>query len=1719
MPDSAALMPIEHGRHYEVIKRAIPQWLIDASAEERAALRQTKPRIPDWYASASQAQKDHLKSLVEARVLALKNQRKYMDTIPALNDYAQRLLEDALKKIGFTLSVNHVFIRLYAPTEDAFGVGSGAFTVKTLSLLQAALHNFEQPETQAGYFANGSGFITEPDSLGRFEPYKTELAIATFTSLCRTLDIGRLYQEELKDYLFPDSPVSQQILRGRYIKHQKAVLEVDAQIALLKGDIDASAHSLMMRVIKGERQIRVGEDQLWYRYLCVMGLELKGCVVFDVSFENQFSDAKIVWIPGDPEHPLKQYANYVDFRDELTRQLTARTTTLRQTELTPYQQFLSRFIRHQDRPYYYRRLTMLIKDAPDRPAWFEWGVSFVPLVSLALSVLPKWDPHTRRVLADQPDIDVQICIMSDDSWDDVEIWGKLYADMRGRMLNNARSMALPTAQADANNRSLRMAHYLNIGMFAVNLVAMAVPPLGDVMLVVMVGQLLYETVEGFIEWSEGDKEAAWGHINDVLQNLTMLAAGAVVIKGGVSPLIEKLKAVTLPSGQMRLWQADLAPYEHSISFDPHSKPNEVGLHTHNQQRVLLHEGKHYVLQKDPVSEHYRALHATNPDAWQPEFRHNGDGVWVHEGEEPLTWQRPTLMRRLGTSVQGLSDEQLGQILQASGVHEDLLRRLYVENEPTPAMLVETLHTFKSYAKVKATIAQVRSGRVSADMSSFVAAFSVELAGWPSSKAIEIFDPPTPRNPQAIAGRFGSAQATGTDIIKISRQDMINGELPGRVVDALTRDQLEGLLGSHLPVARDERLQAFRQQLSTLMEENTQRLFSSVYEKHLLSDDPLREGTEWLQRIFPKLPTSVAYRLAAQASPAELAQLTSGKGPARLMKIARTLQREARLAGAYQGLYMDELATPDTETLVLNTLEKLPGWEDDLLLEVRDGHYRGELRASFGPESASRHKVLVRVGAGRYQARDERDIHLHGTDNLYNSLQHALPDWHRGNVDLPHVGQGESLQLSIQQHALPRDELARLLKLRPESRPFFFAPERLPDGRLGYPLSGRGTGTRQPQLLIDRLRDLFPMATAEQLTDFFLTFKEGASAKIIEFEDDLIRLRLALSGWIISPIDGAPLNRPLTQAQKSVVADRRYISHCLKQAWHRAGLSYRDGAGQYVGEALVIEGAGLGAALETLPALTSNLAHIKQIKLTGIGATDAIDRFLSNFPSLRSLEMSSNRLTRLPSAIARMTRLEILDLADNNITLPPESVGQLKNLTRLKLLSMDNSPLGLPPDLSRMPYLYGVYLNGCGLDRWPTGLLAHSRRRSFRMALARNPLTQIPEVAPGSDRAGTLARTSFSRDMVSPAVEHTIELYRESVGIEPGRRELPGMEVESRNWIEGLPAAEGTAKQALWNRVELEEGSESFFEVISDQARHLSSRSAAFKKDMQAKLWRMLLAMDESPELRSKIFEMAEAPFTCVDAGAQLFNALGVEVMWYETYQAPREWMVRLEVFELARGKARLDELGRIARARVRELEAQGRRHPEYTAEGERVDHYDANGVLLIDIDEVEIYLKFTTELASRLELPWQSPGMMFAEPDVTPSMLEYAYERVLALEQGDGLRNQLLDQPRWLEFIQGAYRSNFEEVRAKIDALTELQAAQRAWVDGVDLAPEQKADLRTQIVQAASVLGKPASAVSPGVVMSDAAYDADLLTLGAQQQRLLQTLTDEALNIIPLPKV
>ena len=118
-------------------------------------------------------------------------------------------------------------------------------------------------------------------------------------------------------------------------------------------------------------------------------------------------------------------------------------------------------------------------------------------------------------------------------------------------------------------------------------------------------------------------------------------------------------------------------------------------------------------------------------------------------------------------------------------------------------------------------------------------------------------------------------------------------------------------------------------------------------------------------------------------------------------------------------------------------------------------------------------------------------------------------------------------------------------------------------------------------------------------------------------------------------------------------------------------------------------------------------------------------------------------------------------------------------------------------------------------------------------------------------------------------------------------------------------------------------------------------------------------------------------------------------------------------------------LGRIAHERVSQLQADGVKFPEYDAQGARVDHYDAHGNVIADIDEVEIYLAYTTPLATRLDLPWQSRSMMFREDYVTAPMVETAFNRVQLLDQGELLRGNLLEQPMWTDFLQRAHSADY----------------------------------------------------------------------------------------------
>lgn len=283
-----------------------------------------------------------------------------------------------------------------------------------------------------------------------------------------------------------------------------------------------------------------------------------------------------------------------------------------------------------------------------------------------------------------------------------------HASLRTRLFNDAQHQAVSTEAADKASSSRRAAHYLSIGMFGLNLVGMAVPPLGLVMAGVMAGQLLYEVFEGAVELSEGDREAGWAHVTDVVENLATLAAQAVALRFTVSPFIERLKAVTLPGGKIRLWKPDLAPYKVPVELATDARPDALGLYSHDGQLILHHEGDHYRVGQDPVTGQYRIQHPSRPDAYEPQLEHNHAGAWSHEIEQPLTWDKPTLMRRLGLEQRGLDSATLEQARMASGVEEDVLRQAFVEHDPVPLLLDDTIQHFKAHQALTTFVEQLRS---------------------------------------------------------------------------------------------------------------------------------------------------------------------------------------------------------------------------------------------------------------------------------------------------------------------------------------------------------------------------------------------------------------------------------------------------------------------------------------------------------------------------------------------------------------------------------------------------------------------------------------------------------------------------------------------------------------------------------------------------------------------------------------------------------------------------------------------------------------------------------------------------------------------------------------------------------------------------------------------------------------------------------------------------
>lgn len=710
--------------HADFLEAAMPAWLIEASTQRRQAIKQAGTRTAAWYTSASPEQRELLDACFKNSLTAQVQLDKTLSSFLDIDTFARPLLIQALKdRFAIEVDVDKTLLCLRRPVEmGVFKVEVSSFELLKLPLLQAALHNFESWECVPGAYHKSSGFVVATDTPGTYASVTLDISVDAFLSLCRSLDIGAKYQAYLKSFFYPTDAAAETKLRQPFIASQKAAMRAAAEQALLSKDIEPRDHAMILSVIQGENNPWLGKKPVWFQDLTVMKQRMVGCVAFSICELHRYSNEVILHVPHDPEHPLKRYDN-----DELKKRfrqlLVTPTEQSQDTVPTPYQRFFSQFVPYEKQPYFFSQFVRESADSPSDPLrsfsetttgspWRTFAASTSPVFyTTNIRELPPKHPKMER----EPDPYIAPSTVGQKGqalWDDnLDLWDYLYDRHREKVLADARSHAVPTNDVDAKAREEKLANLMQLGLFAVNIVSMFVPVLGEAMMAVMAGQLLNETLEGAVEWGEGDKRAAKAHLVDVAENLAMIGvmagAGAsigklVAIKA--EPVIERLEPVTLPNGETRLWKADLNSYESSVVLTETSAPNAQGQYEVDGKIYVRLGAKVYEQFFDASIHKWRIKHPTDDAAYQPILEHNGSGAWRHSLERPMAWDRLTLLRRMGHETAAFSDELLLRLADVSGVSDNALRKMHLDRTTPPPELKDAMRLFKADAEAGKAIA-------------------------------------------------------------------------------------------------------------------------------------------------------------------------------------------------------------------------------------------------------------------------------------------------------------------------------------------------------------------------------------------------------------------------------------------------------------------------------------------------------------------------------------------------------------------------------------------------------------------------------------------------------------------------------------------------------------------------------------------------------------------------------------------------------------------------------------------------------------------------------------------------------------------------------------------------------------------------------------------------------------------------------------------------------
>ena len=521
-------------------------------------------------------------------------------------------------------------------------------------------------------------------------------------------------------------------------------------------------------------------------------------------------------------------------------------------------------------------------------------------------------------------------------------------------------------------------------------------------------------------------------------------------------------------------------------------------------------------------------------------------------------------------------------------------------------------------------------------------------------------------------------------------------------DPAVRAQADPGLQALLPLRTDDQSKRVIEQSRALLFEQSERTFE------LDCDD----NTLQMRRIFPDLPKTIAQALWREASAADHMHLRLRSGmPRHMAEKTLVALREVRLARACEGIYLDSVATLDSDLLALQMIGQLELWPRQIRIEIRRQASEGELLSAIGDARSPVRHTFIRQHEG-YVIQLSGVPSPQGRTDLYAAVWRLLLPGQRQLLGVAQGG-GAALRQLVRAQPLPsRQRVSELLGLAPVQVTAVPASAQYSQAGL------RGGGDVNPLLtgsVVERVRSLYPQLADKELAAFIAErLGSEPSTVLARLERDLAILRNELAIW---NAEGLSTQADSSQDAMQIAEQRQareQFSAKLQDIWQRKSVS-RWGYGDYHFSHHVDFSA-------ELPKLSARFDHVTELILTVEKPGARIGAFFDSFPNVQYLMVTGIKMEDFPSGIFQMRQLRQLVLDDCSVKLSEATAEGLSRIETLTLLNLANNPLTVAPHVGFMTGLTELMLYNADLSSLPSGI---DRLGDLRvMALQDNNISDV-----------------------------------------------------------------------------------------------------------------------------------------------------------------------------------------------------------------------------------------------------------------------------------------------------------------------------------------------------------------------------------------------------------